>query len=250
MKYDVKLRYLARAFVDAETIAPTADDISELVSGALVGMTAGVIGEQGDDGRIKQRTFFATAARDHLLSLGSLSFDYVGLPTDFNGTNLDWAAFVDQAPALLEATTTYFGRRPHRLALIQEGMLASMPEAEMGALQARLMSNPTEFGRSAPFEWDWRAAFREQIEFGGLTEACNKVVTIERTAGVLSVQPVDRPIAQEKYDRVRVDVDLNTSATETRGRFDADAIKAFFAVAKGKHEEMSATLARQIEGKS
>ena len=87
------------------------------------------------------------------------------------------------------------------------------------------MNLPETFTDSPPFEWDYRVASVIERVFGNTTEPTNTVATIKRLAGRVTV--ADR-VEEVDFDRIKVDLDINTSPKNEIERFDENAVDAFF----------------------
>lgn len=236
MIFDIRTRLLARVFVDAQTLDVPQDEALKFAREELGGFLLGHAVEQSADGLARERFVFLGKERDRILAILSGSFDFTMMPLDENGANLsDFPAFAREASHALSLCVEKFGRLPHRVALLQEGLLGEMSVDEMNALAGRLLHTTARSKGKNIFEWDWRLATREIMSVANRDENCNFIVTIRRGNGLLT--PVRS--GTRKFDRVRVDLDVNTSPDDTRGRFDGDRIKAFFDAALAAHERLS-----------
>jgi hypothetical protein len=246
MDYAFRIRYLARAYVDAQNLA--VDRQAGAALSARIADPAFVpqgIGEVGANGVAQQRiALFSDSGWQ--LALLSASFDVSLMPVELGpSTGADFAAFSRTAGRLLSICSQQFGRTPHRLALVQEGLLEEMPERELGEIEGRLLRTPAIYNDPLPFEWDWRCASRRNLRISNRDEASFLISTVKRAAGVLQ-PPIGDPIP---FDRIRVDLDVNTTPQDTTGRFNPDAIADFFErVAIGQHNILTEQMNRFIAG--
>jgi hypothetical protein len=245
MNYDVRTRLLARVFVDAQALQVPQDEALAFARGELGGVMLGHALEPLPDGSNVERYVFISRERDRMVALLGGSFDYTVMPVDTTGTNLsDFAGFVKEASRVLALCADKFGRTPYRIALLQEGLLREMPPEEMDGIAHRLLKVPQRAEGKALFEWDWRTASRERRKVGSSEEDINLILSLKRGSGVMS--PVRG--SRVTFDRVRVDIDVNTSHLDTRGRFDASRIDAFFAHAVEAHAQLAAEADALIGG--
>lgn len=222
--YDIKLRYLASVFLDAESITPQPDHITGLLR-ALQDDSFLPMAAAERVGTRNVRRIGLTADGGWTLILARKRFDLSLLPTDERGENVgDFGAFCEAAGAKLSATLEHFGRRAHRVAAVREGLLREMADAEMDVIAQRLLNLPGTFGSNIPFEWDWRAASHVARSFAGLDEMTNTVITIKRVAGSLTTGEEE----ETDFDRIRVDIDVNTIPTNTTERFGGNEVMEFF----------------------
>jgi hypothetical protein len=248
--YAAKLRYLASIFVDAGSITSSTHNIAE-VSRALgdENFLPFVFEEisisQGQSSRIG----FRTASGEWQLYLFHNRFNLSHHPTDPEGKNLgDFSSFCQKAGTKLSAILSVFRKRAHRLAVVQEGLLPEMSPMEMEAVPRRLFHLPPTFIEIPPFEWDWRAASRIPRQIRDLTEQTNTIATIKRQYGNIRRQGNITSNEEEDnstpipFDRVRVDIDINTSQDNVIDRFEEDHVQEFFNISPAWHAAFSAEL--------
>jgi hypothetical protein len=248
MNYQIRIRSLARVFVDAQALEVPPEDAVQFARNDLGGYLVGHgVEAPSDGGPQRERVVFISRDRGRLLTLLGSSFDYAALAIDATGSTLfDFPSFARDAARVLAMTCDRFGRVPFRIALVQEGLLGEMTDEEMSKLGRRLLTTPPRGKAGAIFEWDWKLATNERVAIAGVEEMCNLLVTIKRGSGVLN--PMKGPPV--KFDRVRVDLDFNTSHANTRGRFDSARIGAFFDTAIGVHSRLAEEAQSLIGGSS
>ncbi len=234
--YDIKLRYLASVYLDADSIIPNARIISELQQkindGRFMPTTAF---EQQQDKRI-HRIGFHIPNEGFLLVLATKRFDYSWTPFDREDMGKESLEhFCLEAKAKLTSTLDFFQRKCRRIALVQEGLLSQMDDLKLQESAKKLLKLSATFANNLPFEWDWRAASSIKRTFGGIEEPTNTIVTIKRGSGTLNFQS-GKQIA---FDRIRVDLDINTSPDDSRERFGLHEVNSFFDAAIGWQIELS-----------
>ena len=242
--YDIKLRYLASVYVDADSIKPDAKIVSglqEAISDEKFIPTQAF--ESTGPGIVKQRIALHTPNDGWQLVILGKRFNFVLFPITIDGKNLgEFSDFCKEAAKKLSTALKYFGLKAHRVAALKEGLLPEMKNEEMNALCRKIMKLPKTFSENIPFEWDWRSASLIERTFGDCTEKTNTIVTIKRFKGTLS------PPGGENvdFDRIRVDFDINTSPEESMPRFGEKDVEDFFNSLNDWHknleEEISAFL--------
>ena len=240
--YGLKTRYLASAFVDAESITPSAENIAGL-QGSLDDnkLIPTSVREQTPKGPVP-RIAFSDSNGEWLLALLSNRFDLTHFGTLPDGSNLgEFSDFCREATAKLTTSLNYFKRRARRLATVQEGLLPDMSKKEMNKIASRLFELPTTYSKHLPFEWDWRAASHIERSFSDLTEPTNTIATIKRLTGTLPIATGNGQGGQ-KFDRIRVDFDINTLPDDVTARFNESHIASFFEQAASWHDEFSAEI--------
>jgi hypothetical protein len=245
MEFAVRTRQLARVFVDAQSLAITADQLPKLIEAARLTdrlSTPFVLPLPLPDPNLPAgsatRFALASASFDWQIALLSQSFDLTRLPTNLTGSNIgDLGEFAATAAAVLWELTQFFGRVPHRLVLVQSGMLGEMPTKKMDTIARQLLRLPPSVEAAPPFEWDWRCASHGAFVLGDRNEETNVVTTINRRVG--SIQSATD---QTLFDRIHIELDINTSPSDTRGRFEKQDLEQFFTAAVDEHTRLAAEL--------
>jgi hypothetical protein len=236
VNYGIRLRLLARAFVDAQSLTLNAEDKVALAS--RLGQNDLIFHPQGAVDLVtgQTRPLAAWGNFEWQLALLSDGFDVVRLGTGSEGANLaDLGAFANRAAEVLNATASHFGRIPHRLTLIQEGLLSEMDGAQMDAVALRLLHVP--LARQPPFEWDWRCAWHGTMRLGTTDEQTNVLATVKRFPWTLALNG-----KQSQVERIRVDLDFNTASTSSRGRFGEREVSDFYRMAVREQEAFGAEI--------
>ncbi len=247
--YDIKLKYLASVFVDADSITANAENITLLLKilndEKLLPVS---LQEPSITGGIPRIAFATPSGERQLLLLGK-RFDYTRLLGAEEGENWgDFSVFCREAGEKLITALNFFQRKAHRLAAVQEGLLADFPPKEMEHIAQRLFKFPPIFAQNAPFEWDWRSAAVISRTFSNVTEPTNTIATVKRWAGKI-IKKDDGEIIQSHLDRIRVDFDINTVADNVKARFEESHIREFFKEVASWHDQLSSEFFAFINGR-
>lgn len=236
--YDLRIRYLASVFTDAGSVVATPalshDLLEALDDDRLVPLTA----FEDVSGTRTPRLSYHAPEEGWRLMLTSKRFDVSLHPLDASGSNfVPFSDFCEEASEKLCRMIEYFERRGHRLAGVREGLLPEMDEEELIAINRRLMLLPSPFAETPPFEWDWRAVSLVDRTFGGTTEPTNTIATAKRLIANLE-EPNREP---KTFDRIRVDLDINTTPLHSvKARFGSSEVDSFFSAMPEWQEELGA----------
>jgi hypothetical protein len=141
--YASNIRYLASAFVDAESIAPTPSQALEFLK--TLGSDKffpGIINELSPAGPTP-RLSFRTSDNSLRLNLLGKRFDFVLTAKDSAGEDLgEFSEFCKQAHHVLTQALSFFQRKSHRLAAVQEGFLKQMDAHEKDEIAKRIFNFP------------------------------------------------------------------------------------------------------------
>lgn len=239
-------RYLAVAFVDAESVSPSVNDIAALMGAfAPVEVIPNSLVEQTPVGS-KNRVGFIS--QDNVWQIGLLGsgFQVAKMASDPLKDHLgDFSAFCSEASRLLKIALEHFRRKAHRLAAVREGLLREMPDTEMSRITTNLMNLPDTYKHHIPNEWDWRAVIQIERQIEDLKESVNTITVIKRTNGVVLSQQGQLGLPR-RFSRIRVDFDINTLADNTSARFGDNHIDSFYAQTQEWHGELEAEVAKFI----
>lgn len=253
MQFAIRTRQLARLYVDAQSLVATEEQLAELIKTANLATrmaTPTVVRLMADDPTLPAgsppRFVLASTRLDWQLAILGHSFDLSRLPTDLTGSNIgELSEFAAIAAEILWECSRVFGRTGHRMALVQSGMLAEMSDKQLDAVARRLLHLPASFETHPVFEWDWRIARRGTMHLGDREDSTHVLATVKRASGLLHVAPkpgsADR--ADIPFDRINVELDVNTSTADTRGRFGEKEVKQFFSAALDEHTHLAKELA-------
>lgn len=244
--FENKLRYFASAFWDADSVVANPKDISTLLATLspdnFIPLT---LVEPTAEGT-KNRIAFQTPNNEWQLMITAKRINVFRHPTDPNGTNLgSLQDFSLKASSYLQLVLQHFDIKANRLSLIQDGLLKSMTEEEFKAIYNRLFKYPTFYSQNSPFEWNWRSASDPEHTINTQTEIVNTIAHILRFQSELTIP--NQPEAL-KFDRVKVELDINTTHRNPHPRFDFANISSFFQNAILWHQELSETIFKFIFG--
>lgn len=224
--FDVRIKYLASVFWDADSLIPNPKDISNILK------------ELSDDGFIpfnfaeasvsglKNRMAFQTENSEFQITLSGKRVDINKLATDSTGSNVgDLKEFCTKSSRFLKFFLEYFKREGQRLALIQQGLLKEMDDSQYTDIHKKLFNVPEIYSSNIPFEWDWRNVSKISREFNSITEIINTIVKISKCKVHVKSAKIQEPI---EYNRIHVLIDCNTSHENSETRFGTDHVMEFF----------------------
>jgi hypothetical protein len=247
--YASKIRYLASAFVDAESVVPTATHALEFMK--TLGSDKffpGLINEVSPTGPTP-RLGFRTSDNRLRLNLLRKRFDFTLNAKDVEGEDLGkFSEFCEQAKDILARALRFFQRKAHRLAAVQEGFLRQMTSDEMDGIALRIFNFPNLYKVTPPFEWDWRSASVVEREFSGIKEPTNTITTIKRVQ-FQAVEVGMDTFSQEPSERIRIDFDINTIPSNMIARFGEQEISSFFNQAPLWHDELNSQISSFVLGR-
>jgi hypothetical protein len=219
--YEIPIRYLARTFVPAGQpfqLEHTAELVRELTAGAPT-LLQEVQQIDITSGLMSNRAELVSADRVWQVDLPGPSLDVAYQP---RGTQVvDFAEFCRRCAAFYLAILTRTNVRSNRLALVQEGLLGPMSDDALVGAARRLLRLPPPFTEHEPFEWDWRCASTVNQRIGGDIEPTNTIATVKRVTGT-------RQGSNDVFDRIRVDIDVNTPPSRAELRFDQASVQGFY----------------------
>lgn len=236
--YALRTKYLASAFLDIQSLSYSQKNIDGIRAALLSSdFTPAPLSEPGPGG-VVQRMGFLIPQTGWVVAIRLARIDVVVQPTTLDRDLPDLATFCASARQYLTGVLAYLGRGCHRLALVQEGLLKEMGEPEKSRIARRLLKLPSRYSRSEPFEWDWRVVCRQQHEIGGQNEQTNEIAIVKRRSGKLG---------ENNFDRIAVDLDINTSPVDERERFGESGIHEFIDQARGWHADLETELSCFLE---
>tara|TARA_R110002073_G_scaffold329479_2_gene511965 strand:+ start:9706 stop:10383 length:678 start_codon:yes stop_codon:yes gene_type:complete len=144
----------------------------------------------------------------------SIDLEYKHAPKD----HFSFSDFAKRATTVLARVAEDGNGKAKRMACIEEGLITRLDPEALEALGSRLINPPAALAN--PFEWDWRAATRREIQLEGGREALNVVVTLKRVQG--QINTLD-------FDGIYVQSDCNTSGANAVDRFSKQGVEEFFA---------------------
>jgi len=223
--YAFKLRYLASIFVNAESIVPNNKYLPNLLEQFSTDDFQLITVQEPTTQGAKPRIGFISPEQGFQFILGSSRFDFAKLPINQDGSNLgDFSTFCTLASQKLSNAAHALNLTPSRLAVVQEGMLEPQSEEDYNKLVKKIFVFPPSYQESLPFEWSWKAVNKVARTFGDIEEPTNTAATISRVAGFISNQREP----EIPFDRIRVDLDINTYPENIIPRFSPPNIEEFF----------------------
>jgi hypothetical protein len=236
MNYDIPLRYLARIWFTEppKLVGPKSfARISTLLDAELDVASTIRLDVQGGVGSSATVLLSKETGWQLVAGLDSIDLEQHGGLT----RSMSFPAFLNKAGEVLSFVTSTAKVSAHRVASVSEGFLGEMPEPARDDIARRLLRFPPSF-EPAPYEWDWRCVQRTRRTFAGLSEQTNTIAIAKRMSGQLAAVG-GVPVT---FDRIRLDVDINTDATDASPRFTAKHVEGYFTNAVGWHEQLDQEL--------
>lgn len=238
--HDVTLRLLASAFVDIDSVSPATPSLLPglMACVASYGMVPTLARELPNPEALATRFAFTTFDNTLQVLLGTKRIDVTRRVATTDAASVaETGQFLMQASDILARLLTHLDRRCHRLAFVDEGMLGEMPPARIDAIAANLLGRGSiHQSWGSPFEWDYRTAHRVTRSFGDRREATNTILTVKRLTGTIALRDSESP---RPFDRLRVDLDINTAPDTVDDRFGKADIEAFFGSVGAWHAELA-----------
>jgi hypothetical protein len=244
--YDIPLRYLASVFVDAASLRATPDATITLLERFKHLEVLPISVEEVGIPRLA----FSSSDRGITVVLLGGRFDVTLRPLKASDDKLpahnmgDFNSFCTMAAELLLQILDYTGRRAHRLAAVQEGLISRLTADGLSTVRQRLLTLPQEVPQEDVFEWDYRFAYRLQRTFGEYDETTYNIATVLRRKMQLEEDAEHGP---KELAGIQVGLDLNTLPENTQARFSSDGISAFFASAPEWHNDLQRRLEALME---
>jgi hypothetical protein len=244
--FKAHLRYLAAAFVDAESVRPNQQEITDLINEFRdLQLVPAAVQEASPLGQDRRIAFVSPDSAWQIFLLGK-RFQVARASKSPLGEDLgDFPAFCEQANKILKWALKRFERRPHRLAGLQEGVLSDKPDEEMSTIARHLFVLPPTFKDKPLDEWDWRASTKVNRRIGDLEEATNTIVTLKRLQGTITNEadlPAPLMAVPTKFALIRADIDINTVQDNTAARFQDAHMDSFFKSVGDWHKELAAEI--------
>lgn len=254
--FDAQVRYLATAFVDAESVRPNSEDIAKFISEFNFAEFVSVAVQEPSLAGQSRRIGFVSSDGSWQIFLLGQRFNVARLSSDPTGGDLgDFTEFCQTANKTLQFVLRHFGRRSHRLAAVQEGVMKNKSEEEIRAIAEKLLKLPEIFKKNPLSEWDWRCVGRTKHDVGGIEESFNEIVTIKRI-NVLKTESTEisigvgtLPLTQvpSMTPLIRLDLDINTTPENTSARFQDERMDDFFEKVITWHNELKNQISHLID---
>jgi hypothetical protein len=245
-KIDMRLKYQAGIFVNAQDIGPTPTAMTELIDlfkdkGLVPSVFYELGGHVASSGQSfglpgQARVRLASPTNEWAVSFASTRIDIYKSPTDASGSNLgELNDFVSQALDVFQRITVKYGKAANRMVMASNSLLPEFPQKQLENVYRKLFRPTRFFESNAPFEWIWRSASRTPVKIMALEDAMNVICTLQRSRMELT-----GPEGLNKTDRIQLAFDFNTTDLNLEYRFGLPHIGSFFTQAKDLHESLSA----------
>lgn len=241
MKLEIVSRYLARLYIREPRNAPAlmrlGADLTEKIG--ISDAEPSLVNDLDVATRqVSQGVMLTFADNTWLVKVTSESFD-VQVSQGYNvakKTHLyapEFGDFLKRARELFDVLMGLTSTKPHRMAVVQSGVLARPPATPLDTVRSRLLTFPT-VGESAPFEWNWRGAWKVSRQFGDRNEATNTIASL-RLSDVAHVERLG--------DRLVVELDINTDPGNPVPRFSQADVSAFVSKSETWHAQLAEAVA-------
>lgn len=243
---DIKLKYQANIFVNAEDILPTPDVITSFLQvfrdKNLIPNTFQELGLASPQPQTRLR--LSTPSDEWTIAFATKLIDIRKNPTDPKGSNLgELSDFCSDALDLLQKILNIFTKRANRLALMTNSILEEMPEDRLTSTYLKLFNPPPFYKDNPPFEWNWRNVSEIPFQIKDLSNNLNAITMINRVQGDMTL-----PSGVTVFDRLQLSFDINTSRKNTENRFDISHIDNYFRQVTKLHDSMCQQMLEYING--
>lgn len=243
---DIKLKYQAGIFVNAEDILPTPDIITSFLqifrADNLIPNTFQELNPNNPKSQVRLR--LSTPNNEWAIAFATNRIDVTKNPTDPKGSNLGTPDdFCSNAIGFFTKIVNQFPKKANRLALITTQLLEEMTEDKLSSVYTKLFDSPKFYKDNPPYEWNWRAVSEIPVQISDLKDKINVITIINRVQGDMTY-----PEGMTVFDRLLLSLDINTSRKLTESRFDITHIKDYFQQVHKIHESLSSQIMEYIDG--
>ena len=231
---DIKLKYQASIFVNAEDIDPSPDVTTALIAmfsdKKLIPNTFQQVSRSSP--AMRPRLRLSDTMNEWSIAFPTHRIDIDKNPTDVKGSNIgELTDFCLDAISFFERILKKFNKLANRLTLNTNVLLEEMTEAKLESIYTKLFQ-PTKFYKdNLPFEWDWRSVSHLPIKISDLSENLNVITLIKRVAGEYGA-----PSGITKFERIQLTPDINTSDRDINYRFNITHVTDFLHQARDIHD--------------
>lgn len=241
---DIKLKYQATIFVNAEDIIPSPDIINSLMETfrdkALIPNTFQQIGPSASAPTVRLR--LSTSDNEWVISFATHRIDIDRNPTNPKGSNLgEISDFCLNATELFERILKKYTKRANRLGLNNNSLLQEMTPSQLDNVHSKLFISPQFYKDNPSFEWNWRSVAQYPIEISSLMDKLNVVTVIKRVRGEITAGS-----GVSEFDRIQFSLDINTTDLNNDYRFELAHIKDYFPKASELHNKLSTDIQEYI----
>ncbi|HEY4157949.1 MAG TPA: hypothetical protein VGM29_07625 [Polyangiaceae bacterium] len=243
MKFEIVSRYLARVYMKDPRSTPVlmrlAADLAEK-AGMSDSQPSLVNDYDVATGEVSQGCVLTSSDQTWLVKLTGESFD-VQVSQGYNVATRahlhapSFQGYLKRVRELFEVGMSLVAVKPHRIAVVQSGVLARAEgkATSLEAVRSQLMRFPS-VGEGVPFEWNWRGAWKITRQFGDRSEVTNTIASV-RLADVAHVERLG--------ERLVVELDINTDPIDPTPRFSMEEVLAFVSESEGWHAQLAEALA-------
>ena len=243
--YDIKIRYLASVYLDADSLVPTTDLVAAIHKSLGDERFTPTTVLEDANGKKIARIGFVIPDIGWQLVLSGKRFDLSTQPTSMSGENMGvFSDFCKEAAIKLSSLLEFFERKARRMAVVREGLLPEMNSKLLNEIANRTFKLPKIYVENPPYEWDWRNVSSFTRKFSNKDELVNTIVTMKRLRGKMGITSDD----ESEFDRIRIDVDINTNQDVVLERFNLDDVKGFFDNAPVWHNEIEQEIIKHLMG--
>lgn len=238
---DIRLKYQASIFVDANDIIPSPDIMSSLIDlfrdKNFVPSTFQQIGLTSPSPKVRLR--LSTTNNEWNIAFATHRIDVDKNQIEPKGSNVgELSDFCSTSVDFFERILNRFNKRANRLTLNTNGLFEEMTQAQLSAAYKKLFRPPKFYKENPPFEWEWRSASKIPINILKLKDSLYVITIVRRLRGEFTDKS-----GVSTFDRLQLAPDINTSDRNTDYRFSLAHIKNYFPQALDIHN----MLAKQIE---
>lgn len=243
---DVRMKYQASAFIQAQSIIPTPDIIKTLMDlfkdKELIPNTFQEIGLGSPQPQVRLR--LSSPSNEWTVNFPSIRVYIEKNPTDPKGVNLgEVDGFCNDATDFIERILSRFKKKANRLSLVTNFLLAEMSDSELSEAYLRLFKPPTFYVETPPFEWNWRTVSKKAFELEGLDETLNVITSVNRVKGEFGTAEERVP-----FDRLRIGFDINTVPDNEEYRFEKHHLVSFYDHVFDLHKHLLAEMEGYLHG--
>jgi len=244
---DIRMKYGAGIFVNAQDISPTPETMSGLMTLFQdKGLVPTIFYELRPAPGLpaQPRVRLASPNNEWAVSFTSNRIDVNKNPTDPLGSNLgDLTSFSLQAEDSFKRLTDKYNKKANRLVIDSVSLLPENTPEHLEQVYQRLFKPPQFYQEHAPFEWIWRAVARKPITIADLEDTLNVITTASRVRGELGLET-----GVSKFDRIQLAFDINTTDLDLEYRFSFTHVKSFLEQVTKIHESLSEEMQGYING--
>ena len=222
---EVKLKYQASIFVNAEDITPNPDSIKALIDmfsdKALIPSTfyelKGILHQ-------KPRLRLSNSNNEWEISFGSQRIDINKHSLEPEGSNVgELHKFLIEIAGWYERILSYYPKRCKRIAFNTNSIFLDTSEDDLVNIYNRLFLPPKFYTRYLPFEWNWRSGARIPIKIKKLKETLYAITSINRIRTEMA-----HGKEAKNFDSLQLAFDISTTDEDSEYRFVLPHIMSYY----------------------